>query len=158
AAEEHASDGIIIRDTIQQVQRLLFLPNELSLELWNLYLAFLDIANDVPKERRFGFEPTAQICFCAHHYRTGIVEGTIRFCPGVLENYVFSHTSAPFFKNPVVFSCKPDSIASASVKPRSAADLRTSSVIFMQQKSAPYVEHQPTLKLRLDRKSAGAHI
>src|SRR6266581_4521485 len=48
----------------------------------------------------------------------------------------------PAFVNSVAFCFSPSSIASASVSPCSAANFRTSSVIFMEQKCGPHMEQK----------------
>ena len=50
-----AADGIIVHNTVQQIEGLCFPPNEFSLKLLNLYLALLNVANQFLDERRFGF-------------------------------------------------------------------------------------------------------
>ena len=59
-----------------------------------------------------------------------------------LRDYVFAYTSAPCCTNSRDFSSKPLSMASSFVRPCSAAYLRTSSVIFIEQKCGPHIEQK----------------
>jgi hypothetical protein len=69
--------------------------------------------------------------------------------PGACQ--AFAYTSAPLAANSFDFCSMPVFNASSSDIRCSAAYLRTSSVIFMEQKCGPHIEHLPSPRLRRDR-------
>ena len=65
---KQTADRVVVLDAVEQLKRLLFFPNEFSLELRNLDLAAFDVGNEVLKEWGFPYSNGSVGGPCANSY------------------------------------------------------------------------------------------